>query len=146
MLECEEIFGFQCSVLFLEHFELKILKFIFSIFRRFWKIADTEILELTLDTLQVPAGTCRLVIWSWISLMMNTWTIRYWFLIIKDQDFRFPAVLPPEEWSVVPCPGHCLEDGWTLNMECLEVWISMLVSKFTVNCYHHCIVMYSIVL
>ena len=48
----------------------------FSIFHCFWKVADTEILELTLDTLQVPAGTCRLVIWSWISLMMNTWTIR----------------------------------------------------------------------
>ena len=48
----------------------------FSIFRRFCKVANTEILELTLDTLQVPAGTCRLVIWSWISLMMNTWTIR----------------------------------------------------------------------
>ena len=76
MLECEEIFGFQCSVLFLEHFELKMLKLIFSILERFWKVADTEILELTLDTLQVPAGTCRLVIWSWISLMMNTWTIR----------------------------------------------------------------------
>ena len=76
MLECEEIFGFQCSVLFLEHFELKMLKLIFSILERFWKVADTEILELTLDTLQVPAGTCRLVIWSWISLMMNTWTIQ----------------------------------------------------------------------
>ena len=48
----------------------------FSIFQCFWKVAITEILELTLDTLQVPAGTCRLVIWSWISLMMNTWTIR----------------------------------------------------------------------
>ena len=48
----------------------------FLIFRHFLKVPDTEILELTLDTLQVPAGTCRLVIWSWISLMMNTWTIR----------------------------------------------------------------------
>ena len=76
MSECEENFGFQCSVLFLEHFELKMLKLIFSFFRCFWKVADTEILELTLDTLQVPAGTCRLVIWSWISLMMNTWTIQ----------------------------------------------------------------------
>ena len=76
MLECEEIFGFKCSVLFLENFELKMLKLIFSIFWRFLKVADTEILELTLDTLQVPAGTCRLVIWFWISLIMNTWTIQ----------------------------------------------------------------------
>ena len=75
MLECEEIFGFQCSVLFLEHFELKILNWFFD-FLTFLKSSRHWNSGVTLDTLQVPAGTCRLVIWSWISLMMNTWTIR----------------------------------------------------------------------
>ena len=119
MLECEEIFWFQCSVLFLEHFELKLLKLIFSLLGHFWKVADTEIRDLTLDTLQVPAGTCRLVIWSWISLMMNTWTIR--LLISQYQGSGCQISCRTSTWRMI-CGAVPRTDWSAVRHSILNVW------------------------
>ena len=73
MLECEEIFLISMFCFIFRAFWMETTQINFFAFGTFLKSSGHW--NSGLDTWHT-AGTCRLVIWSWISLMMNTWTIR----------------------------------------------------------------------
>ena len=65
------------------------------------------------------AGTCRLVIWSWISLMMNTWTIR--LLISQYQGSGCQISCRTSTWRMI-CGAVPRTDWSAVRHSILNVW------------------------